>query len=120
MISTSFKKQLIVNAYKTQLLPLSNTIDRISISTIKRIQNLLLFKKDESLWVRYKYKNNNIDDDDIRWFLFYLATTIYSIYHKSDIQKNIYISSDIERTLYKKQNIEDNPDYAKYLEDVHD
>jgi hypothetical protein len=118
MISTSFKKQLIVNAYKTQLLPLSNTIDRISISTIKRIQNLLLFKKDESLWVRYKYKNNNIDDDDIRWFLFYLATTIYSIYHKSDIQKNI--SSDIERTLYKKQNIEDNPDYAKYLEDVHD
>ena len=118
MISKGFKKQLIANAYKIQLLPVMvNKINKISTSSNKRIQNWLLFgiNYDESLWIKYNY--NNIEFD-FRWFLDYLIDPIYLIYYKSDIQK--HISSDIERTLYRIRNIDESPDYVKYMGDIYD
>ena len=127
MISNAFKKQLIVNAYNTQLLPNNDEIHKISFNTIKRIKIRLLFKRDyygvdKSLWVKYKYKTINIDDD-IRWFLNFLTEPIYSIYQYSvdkeiNIQKSILY--DIKNTLEKKYNIEDSPDYTEYMEDIYD
>ena len=117
MISKGFKKQLIANAYKIQLLPVMvNKINKISTSSNKRIQNWLLFgiNYDESLWIKYNY--NNIEFD-FRWFLDYLIDPIYLIYYKSDIQK--HISSDIERTLYRIRNIDESPDYVKYMGDIY-
>jgi hypothetical protein len=119
MISEGFKKQLIHNTYNVQLLPVMvDKVNRSTISTNKRIKNLLLFKRDNiSLWVIYKYKINNIDYD-IRWFLNSLIDPIYSIYKKFKIQKNI--SFYIKNMLEGKHKIEDNPDYVKYLEDIYD
>jgi hypothetical protein len=115
MISVGYKKQLIINYYKTQLLSDSDEIHTNFIGSNKRIQNLLLFKRDnKSSWIIYKFKFNNIEYN-IRWFLDYL---IDPIYYKTNIQKNI--SSNIESTLEYKQNIEDNPDYTEYLEDIYD
>ena len=83
MISKSFKKQLIVNTYKTQLLPVMDIVGKkILFDTITRIKNVLLFRINDDLWVEYKYKNNNIDFD-IHWFLRYLTDPIYSIYQYS-------------------------------------
>ena len=136
MISTSFKKQLIANAYNTQLLPVTD-IDKVgdkvgenSIRTIERIKNWLLFKLDYSIkssWVDYKYKYNNIIFDnidiDIHWFLRYLIDSFYSIYQYSEdkeyhIQKKIL--NDINHILYEKQKIDERPDYTEYLEEVYD
>jgi len=117
MISNTFKKQLIINAYNTQFD--TDKVDKDFFSAIKRTINFLLFRiDDKSLYLEYKLKSKDDINYDIHWFLFYLATTIYSIYYKSDIQKNI--SSDIKSTLYKKQNIEDSYDYVEYLEDIYD
>ncbi len=118
MISNAFKKQMIDNTYKTQLLPvIKDKVIKNSIIHIKRIQNWLLFgiNYDESLWIKYNY--NNIEFD-FRWFLDYLIDPIYLIYYKSDIQK--HISSDIERTLYRIRNIDESPDYVKYMGDIYD
>jgi hypothetical protein len=123
MISNAFKKQLIVNAYNTQLLPSTNKINKSSIAISKNIKFLLLFKRDESfLWLDYRYKNNNIDYD-IRWFLSSLIDPIYSIYNytrnkNTDIQENI--SSNIKEILDYKLEIDEYKDYAKYLEDIYD
>ena len=124
MISVGFKKQMIDNAYKTQLLPVTkdNTVNNNSIETNKCIINLLLFRiNDKSSLIKYKYKYENIDDD-IHWFLTYLISPFYySIYYKYDIQKNI--SSNIKNTIEQKQNIDNSPDYAEYaeyLEDIYD
>ena len=123
MISKSFKKQLIVNIYNTQLLSNNDKIRKISINSIERIKIWLLFKRDESfLWLDYRYKNNNIDYD-IRWFLSSLIDPIYSIYNytrnkNTDIQENI--SSNIKEILDYKFEIDEYKDYTKYLEDVHD
>ena len=123
MISKSFKKQLIVNTYKTQLLPVMDIVGKkILFDTITRIKNVLLFRINDDLWVEYKYKNNNIDYD-IHWFLRHLIGPIYSIHQYSedklsDIQKKILYN--IKNILDKKQKIDESPDYAKYLEDVYD
>ena len=108
MISKGYKKQLIVNAYNTQLLPEMDSVDMISIDTIKRTKNWLLFRiEDESIWLTYKCKNINIDYD-IVWFLNYLVDPIVSI------------SSNIKEILDYKFEIDEYKDYTKYLEDVHD
>ncbi len=123
MISVGFKKQMIDNAYKTQLLPvIEDKVNRISIETNKCIINLLLFRiNDKSSLIKYKYKYENIVYN-IHWFLNYLISPFYySIYYKYDIQKNI--SSNIKNTIEQKQNIDNSPDYAEYaeyLEDIYD
>ena len=123
MISKGFKKQLIANAYKIQLLPVMvNKINKISTSSNKRIQNWLLFgiNYDESLWIKYNY--NNIEFD-FRWFLDYLIDPIYLIYkYNEDKNFNIHerISYQIDVILERKHDIDMGLDYAEYLEDVHD
>ena len=130
MISNAFKKQLIANAYNTQLLPLSDEIRDGFVDTIKRIKNNFLFRKDysfdkdksEYLWVNYKYKDNNIDYD-IYLVLIYLITTIhliheYSEYEKYKIQKRIL--DNIKNILNEKQDIEKNLKYLEYLVDIYD
>jgi hypothetical protein len=124
MISVSFKKQLIVNAYNTQLITDNDKIYTTSFSSIKRIKNELLFRKDESLWLVYKFKKkDNIINHDINWVLNYLTYPIFSIYKYSgdkeyDIQQNIL--SHIQNVLDTKQNIDKYKDYAEYLEDIYD
>lgn len=130
MISAGFKKQLIINYYNTQLLPLSDEIRDGFVDTIKRIKNNFLFRidysfdkdKSEYLWVNYKYKDNNIDYD-IYLVLIYLITTIhliheYSEYEKFKIQERIL--DNIKNISNEKQDIEDRLDYVKYMEDVYD
>ena len=128
MISKGFKKQLITNAYNTQFLLKTdsvvysgvNSVDRISISSIKRIQNLLLFEiiNDEFLFVNYKYKYENIDYY-ICWFLNYLTDPIYSIYnYKSVIRQNI--SGNIKNILDVKHEIDNRLEYIEYMEDIYD
>ena len=122
MISNTFKKQLIINAYNTQLLPENDEIYKTSFNTIKRMKNRLLFKIEEFLWLDYKYKNDNIDYD-ISWFSYYLTYSIYSIYKYNEnedfnIQEETLFS--IKKALQYKHNIKDSPDYAEYLEEVYD
>ncbi len=121
MISKGFKKQMIDNAYKTQLLPITDEIHNSSVDDVKRINNYLLFRKDESLWVKYKFKGNIIDFD-IHFFLDYLTDSIRAIYQYSEkkfnIQKRILI--DIKNTVANKRDIDKSHDYAKYLEDIYD
>ena len=127
MISKEYKKQLIVNAYVAQLLTDTDIVEkRIRFNANKRIKDLLLFRIIDDLWVGYKYKYETIDND-IRWFFNYLINPIYSIYKyseeysedkESDIQQNL--SNDIKELLEQIQIIKDNPNYAKYLEDIYD
>jgi hypothetical protein len=123
MISNAFKKQMIDNTYKTQLLPvIKDKVIKNSIIHIKGIQNLLLFKIEESLWLRYKYKIYNIDYN-INWFLISLTHPIYLIYkYNEDKNFNIHerISYQIDVILERKHDIDMGLDYAEYLEDVHD
>ncbi len=124
MISKGFKKQLITNAYNTQLLTDTNSADMTSIDDSKNTKNLLLFRKeDESLWVGYKCKNDNIDYD-INWFLYYLIMPIYSIYQDSGRNKKYTIQKDIsdniKEILAKKHEIDNRLEYSEYMEDVHD
>ena len=123
MISKSFKKQLIVNAYNTQLLPLSDKIQKNYTDTIKRMKNELLFRIEGGGLIRYKYKDNNNIDTDIRWLLNNLTNPFFSIYYNS-INKNFNIQErifyNIKNTIERKQNIDNNLDYAEYLEDVYD
>jgi hypothetical protein len=124
MISKSFKKQLIINAYNTQLLlvtlPIKNKVNKVNINhfyTIKRIKNMLFKIEDKSSPIIYKYKYIDIYIDiDISWFLNYLTYPIISI-HYYNVNK---ISEDINNILDKKHDIVDNLDYAKYLEDIYD
>ena len=128
MISTSFKKQLIVNIYNTQLLPITkDKVNRGSIEANKRIKNCLLFKIDDDkmLNYQYKYKYETIDIEfDIHWLLkflinpIYLPTIFYLNHKKYNIQKNML--HNINTILEQKQEIENRLDYAKYLEDIYD
>ena len=121
MINEGFKKQLIVNAYKTQLLPVTkdNTVNNNSIETIKGIKNLLLFKSNvgRPLDYKYKYKYETIDDD-IHWFLTYLISAIYLIYDYNYYQENILYNT--KKILKYKHNIEKSLKYVEYLEDIYD
>jgi hypothetical protein len=123
MISAGFKKELIDNAYNTQLLPVKkDKVYRDSISTNKRIKIWLLFRKDdESLWVGYKINTINYD---IFWFLYFLIMPIYSIYQDSRRNEKSYIQENIlyyiKETIERKQIIDNNLDYAEYLEDIYD
>ena len=124
MISNAFKKQMIDNTYKTQLLPvIKDKVIKNSIIHIKGIQNLLLFKIEESLWLRYKFKDNTINRD-IDWFSDYLTYPIFSIYNYSENNKKYDIQeiilNDMKDISNKKQDIEESSYYAEYLEDVHD
>ena len=120
MISNAFKKQLIVNAYNTQLLPITkDKVNRGSIEANKHTKNWLLFRIDDDLWVGYKYK---VINDDINGFFSSLIDPISSIYNytieKTNIQRNI--SFNIKDILEYKQNIDNGLDYAEYLEDIYD
>ena len=123
MISTSFKKQLIINYYNTQLLPLSDKIQKNYTDTIKRRKKLLLFKIDDGRLIEYKYKDININYN-IRRLLNDLTDTIYSIYKYSEnktfnIQEDISI--DIKDILVRIYNINNSwLDYTEYLEDIYD
>lgn len=125
MISKSFKKQLIVNIYNTQLLSNNDKIRKISINSIERIKIWLLFKRDESITLEYKYKDYNIEHR-IRWFLYYLTDLIYEFYKynrnnkNSDILSLSYILFKIKYTLERKQDIDEDKDYVKYLENIYD
>ena len=124
MISTSFKKQLIVNAYNTQFNTDEDEIKKIFLSNIKYKKNLLLFKKNVGILIKYKY--NPIDiGNNILWLLSYLTYPFYSVYNYSDKITDIQntqedILSNIEYALDRKHRIEDNPDYVEYLEDIYD
>ena len=104
MISNAFKKQLIVNNYKTQLLPVSDRVKKTSIDANERAKNLLLFRINELSSLRYKHKTIEFD---INWYSlsYSLTTPIYLIYKYSE---------------NKKYNIEDSPDYTEYMEEVYD
>ncbi len=117
MISKGYKKQLIVNAYNTQLLPIMEDKVKIgSINTIERTKNFLLFRIDESLLVDYKFKYNTIDND-IRWFWKYVTRPIYDYYSGN---KLFHILDNINQISNKKHDIDKNKDYAEYLEDIYD
>ena len=124
MISKSFKKQLIVNAYNTQFNTDEDEIKKIFLSNIKYKKNLLLFKKNVGILIKYKY--NPIDiGNNILWLLSYLTYPFYSVYNYSDKITDIQntqedILSNIEYALDRKHRIEDNPDYVEYLEDIYD
>ena len=126
MISKSFKKQLIVNNYKTQFIPETDEIFKNSFDAIQRKINLLLFRinnkslLDESLWVGYKDKNNTIEYN-IRGILKFLIVPFYSIYYysryeKYNIQENI--SFNIKNALEFKYYIENSPNYTEYLDNI--
>jgi hypothetical protein len=119
MISEGFKKQLIDNTYKTQLLPKTNTVGRITIDANKRIINFLLFKRDESLYVGYKNNYNNINNiyNNIRLFLNGLTNSIYEIYQYSGNNGKYNIQQTLLSALKIKQNIENNHDYVEYSSD---
>ncbi len=119
MISVGFKKQLIINYYKIQLLPVTkdNTVNNNSIETIKGIKNLLLFKSNVGRPLDYKYKYETIDDD-IHWFLTYLISAIYLIYDYNYYQENILYNT--KKILKYKHNIEKSLKYVEYLEDIYD
>ena len=127
MISNAFKKQLIINYYNTQLLPvMENKVDSYYIEVNKRIKIWLLFRIDKFLRLYYKYKTNTIDYD-IFELLKFLIDQIQLIYYydikkESDIQENISsnISSNIKYTIKDIQNIDNRLDYVKYLEDIYD
>jgi hypothetical protein len=129
MISAGFKKELIVNAYKTQFtrFDMDIIVHKNSISPNIRIKNWLLFKiSTESFELNYKFKNINIDYN-IRWFLTYLIDPFYAIYQysvdkKINTQEKIlsHISSEIKNALDIKQNIDEDKDYVKYMVDIHD
>ena len=60
MISEGYKKQLIVNAYNTQLLSdrdkiIADNLNNI-LNTNKRIKNILLFRIEGGRMLDYKYK----------------------------------------------------------------
>ena len=120
MISNTFKKQLIVNNYKTQLLPITDKIDYED--NIERIINFLLFRTNYGKLLRYKnnvhYINNNIF-----LFSFYLIYQFYPIFRYS-VNEDFNIQGDIlfyiRKALEKKHMIDDSPNYAKYLEVVYD
>ena len=124
MISKSFKKQLIINAYNTQFD--TDKVDKDFFSAIKRTINFLLFRiDDKSLYLEYKLKSKDDINYDILWFLTYLTSAIYSVYNYSDKITDIQntqedILSNIEYALDRKHRIEDNPDYVEYLEDIYD
>jgi hypothetical protein len=106
MISNAFKKQLIVNNYKTQLLPITNEVSRLSIESFNYTKNWVLFKLDyKSIWLKYNY--NNIIEYDINWLLHYLIYPTVSTHN-------------IKNILNTKQNIDNRLDYTKYLEEVYD
>ena len=106
MISNAFKKQLIVNNYKTQLLPITNEVSRLSIESFNYTKNWVLFKLDyKSIWLKYNY--NNIIEYDINWLLYYLMYPTVSTYN-------------INYILETKHHIDNRLDYAKYLEDIYD
>jgi hypothetical protein len=121
MISEGFKKQLITNAYNTQLLPvMEDKVDSFYIEANKRIKNWLLFKKNEFLWVNYKDNYNTIEID-IHRFLTFLIQPIFSIYYYkiyTDFHKRI--SANIKNILENKRDIDNRLDYAKYLVDIYD
>ena len=127
MISNAFKKQLIINYYNTQLLPvMENKVHSYYIEANKRIKIWLLFRIDKFLRLYYKYKTNTIDYD-IFELLKFLIDQIQLIYYydikkESDIQENISsnISSNIKYTIKDIQNIDNRLDYVKYLEDIYD
>ena len=123
MISNAFKKQLIINYYNTQLLPvMENKVDSYYIEANKRIKIWLLFRIDKFLRLYYKYKTNTIDYD-IFELLKFLIDQIQLIYYydikkESDIQEKLnhvvkWITDEIE--LYGGR-----LDYVKYLEDIYD
>ena len=108
MISNAFKKQLIVNNYKTQLLPITNEVSSLSIESFNYTKNWVLFKTDDkSLWIKYNY--NNIIEYDINWLLHYLIYPTVSIY-----------TYNIKNILETKHHIDNRLDYAEYLEDIYD
>ena len=118
MISNAFKKQLIVNNYKTQLLPITNEVSRLSIESFNYTKNWVLFKLDyKSIWLKYNYNNiieydinwllHNIIEYDINWLLHYLIYPTVSTHN-------------IKNILNTKQNIDNRLDYTKYLEEVYD
>ena len=127
MISKGYKKQLIVNAYNTQLLTNMDNVICNFIEDIKRLENFLLFRITDGIMLDYKLKNISIDYD-IFQFLYYLITHIFSVYYyngnenfESDVENSqegilFYIRNALER----KHMIDENPDYVKYLEDVYD
>jgi hypothetical protein len=130
MINEGFKKQLIVNAYKTQLLPvMEDKVKRNSIEANKRIKNVLLFKKDDNRLLDYIYKNEDYIDYDIFQFLNSLIYPIYFIYKYKYEYKYEYKKSDIQKIiqdimkhniLRKKHYIDEHKNYAKYMEEVYD
>jgi len=130
MISKSFKKQLIVNAYNTQLLTnMENKVNRGSIEANKRIENVLLFKKDDNRMLDYIYKNEDYIDYDIFQFLNSLIYPIYFIYRYKYEYKYEYKKSDIQKIiqdvmkhniLRKKHKIDEHKNYVEYLEDIYD
>ncbi len=129
MISKGFKKQLIINAYNTQLLPIM--VDKVkigSINTIERTKNFLLFRINKSLWLDYKLKKKDNIDINIFQFSYYLISPFYSNYYYSeneisDIQERRLNNDKYniqKRILNKKHDIDESPDYAKYLVEVYD
>jgi hypothetical protein len=125
MISKGFKKQLIVNAYNTQLLPeMEDKVIKGYINNIERTKNFLLFRIDnKSLWLDYKLKKKDDININIFQFSYYLISPFYSNYYyneneKFKIQENIL--SNINHISNKKQDIDESPDYVKYLEEVYD
>ena len=129
MISKGYKKQLIVNAYNTQLLPIMEDKVKIgSINTIERTKNFLLFRINKSLWLDYKLKKKDNIDINIFQFSYYLISPFYSNYYYSeneisDIQERRLNNDKYniqKRILNKKHDIDESPDYAKYLVEVYD
>ncbi len=129
MISKGFKKQLIINAYNTQLLPIM--VDKVkigSINNIERTKNFLLFRINKSLWLDYKLKKKDNIDINIFQFSYYLISPFYSNYYYSeneisDIQERRLNNDKYniqKRILNKKHDIDESPDYAKYLVEVYD
>ncbi len=126
MISEGYKKKMIDNTYKIQLLHKYDKNRKIFLNSIERIKIWLLFRKDdESLWVGCKFKDNTINRD-IDWFSDYLTYSIYSIYQYSEYSENRksyiqeHILDYIKNIKETKQNIDKYKDYAKYLEDIYD
>ena len=122
MISKGYKKQLIVNAYNTQLLTNMDNVICNFIEDIKRLENFLLFRITDGIMLDYKLKNISIDYD-IFQFLYYLIYQFYRIFRYS-VNEDFNIQGDIlfyiRKALEKKHMIDDSPNYAKYLEVVYD
>ena len=115
MISKGYKKQLIVNTYNTQLTT-RKEFSRYFFNAIQIAKKLLLFERkyyDKFTELKYKYKFFD-NASNIFWF----SVDLINLTNGNSSEKIVY--AKIINILEKKQNIEDNPDYAKYLEDVYD